>query len=144
MTVRIRLARDASVISDIIRWYTWSAWSHVDLVTPEGRMLGARLRGGVQERPPDYGHFTHTLTLEAPNAPDSIYTWAYKQIGKPYSKRTILGLALRQDFTDDGEFDCSEFAIMASIHGGFPFLRTTHGGRITPRDLAISPVFNVI
>lgn len=144
MTVRIRLATDRNIISDIIRWYTWSQWSHVDLIAPDGKLIGARYKNGVQARPADYGHFTRTLTLEAPKAPDSIYDWAYQQIGKPYSTRTILGLAFRQDFSDDNEFDCSEFAIMGSIQCGYPFLRTTHAGRITPRDLALSPLFNVV
>lgn len=142
MTVRIQLATESDPVSAFIRWYTWSNWSHIDFVLPSGSLLGARQDGGVQIRQPGYVEFTHTLVLEAPDAPDDIYEHALKQVGKPYSKETILGLAVRQDYGDDSEFDCSEFVTYASLQTSFPFFNTRHADRITPRDYGINPYFH--
>lgn len=144
MSVRIQLSTESGPVSEFIRWYTWSNWSHIDLVLPSGSLLGARLDGGVQVRDPGYANFSKTLMLEAPDAPQSIYEEALKQVGKPYSKETILGLAVRQDYGSDAEFDCSEFVTYASIQAGFPFFITQHADRITPRDFGICPYFSKV
>lgn len=143
VTVRIQLSTERSVGSAFIRWYTWSAWSHVDFVLPGGNLLGARMNGGVQVRPPGYARFTHTLQLEAPDAPDTVYDRALEQVGKPYDIGAIAGMGLRRDWRDPLKWFCSELTAWAFEAESFPMLRTSDVYRVTPRDNSISPIFQL-
>ena len=51
--IKLRFIEGTGPISRAIEFWTWSSWSHVDVMTPNG-WLGARFIGGVQVRPWDY------------------------------------------------------------------------------------------
>ncbi len=140
-----QFATEDSIASAIIRWYTWSPFSHVDLVLPDGSLLGARLKGGVQIRQPGYAKFTKTarycVEVEEDQA-NMLYNIARLQVGKPYNTRAILAFAF-EDYPDAGgaSWDCSELQIWLLFKIGIKALNLNpeHVNRITPRDLLMSP-----
>ncbi len=107
-----------SVGSKMIRWFTHSDFSHVDIITPDGYRLGARSdhptwcdqpltaadrddncikksiwMAGVQKRAMDYAPFTLDTRLIIPcsaTQADYAYGWLYDQIGKPYDRHGLF------------------------------------------------------
>ena len=80
--VWLRFITEEDFSSRLIRWFTWSDWSHVDFVLRDGRFLGARLDGGVLIRPHDYivpSAFRYAY-VEVPD-PRKVYGWATTQVG---------------------------------------------------------------
>lgn len=137
--VRLQLATERSLVSAFIRWYTWSDWSHVDFVLPDGNLLGARLKGGVQVRKPGYAPFSRTLVLECPDAPERVYDFALSQVGKPYDWWAIVGMGLRHDWRDPARWFCSELVAWCFEMARYPLLRAKSVDRITPQGIWRSP-----
>ena len=56
----------------------------------DGRLLGARLDGGVQIRPPNYEKFVERVVIAVPYYKERAY-WDFlkAQIGKPYDKLAL-------------------------------------------------------
>lgn len=137
----IRLVSGKGISSGIIKLGTFSKWSHVDLLTPDGAYLGARLDGGVLARNPGYDgrnddvQFRH-VSLSAAQE-DRLWNFAYSQIGKPYDFSAILGIAFRRDWREDDAWFCSELVAAAFEHAGRPLL-LGELNRITPRDISMS------
>lgn len=123
--VELQFSTEAGLSSWLIRWFSHASVSHVDLVLPDGRLLGARLNGGVAIRPPGYARFTRTLRLSIPTemAP-GIYHAALAQRGKPYDRMAILAFALpalapRRNWRDPSRWICSELVLWCFERGGF-------------------------
>lgn len=135
ITFQFSSSRDP--LSALIRWFSHSNYSHVDLVRNDGSLLGARFEGGVAVRPDGYANFNRTLrvTVDSPAA-RAVYDYAESQVGKPYDWRAIAGFASGRSWMDDDRWFCSELAIASLIRGRFfncemPFLRQS---KITPGD----------
>lgn len=121
----------------LIRRFTWSPFSHVDLVLPDGRLLGARGSGGVAIR--DQDEFSAVAQFQV-DAPASVLDIAASQVGKPYDWEALAGFVSRRDWQDNDSWFCSELVAWAFAQAGSPLLRTTNLNRITPRDLLLSPL----
>jgi hypothetical protein len=127
--------------SALIRWETWSKYSHVDLVMPDGRLLGARLDGGVQIREMNYADFTKIKRMVASVTNSQgimLYALAHKQLGLPYQKKSILGFAIRKDGASTGSWFCSELIAWLFDKIGHP-LTFKPVNRVSPEDLIVSP-----
>lgn len=128
-------------VARFIQLFTWSDFSHVDAVLPDGSLLGARAQGGVRIRTATYlgtaktARF-HVALSEAQTA--AVWTFLRAQIGKPYDFTAILGLLARRDWQNEDKWFCSELIAAACAAAGSPLVRELQD-RITPRDLLISP-----
>lgn len=124
----------------LIRWLTWSDWSHVDFVLPDGTLLGARLIGGVKVRRVNYlGKSAKKARFAILGAPDSVIERAYSQIGKPYDWRGILNFALHRNWRETDSWFCDELVAWCCEQQGTPLLNpATPVRRLTPRDLTLS------
>ena len=132
-----QFATDNSAGGLLIRYGTRCDWSHVDAVLPDGRLLGARISGGVQIREPGYEKFaaTRRMAIETDLAND-IYANLYSQIGKPYDWRAIIAFGLGdRDWREEDSWFCSELQIWAVEKAGF-FSRQLDipTDRLSPRD----------
>jgi hypothetical protein len=80
-----------------IRTFQRGGCSHVGSVMDDGRLLGARLDGGVQIRPPNYEKFSRVerVVISVPYYKERAY-WDFlkAQVGKPYDKLAIAALLL--------------------------------------------------
>jgi hypothetical protein len=98
-------------ISSLIRWKTDSEISHVDVVTPEGKLLGAHIEDGVRVRDFNYSKFTLRIFVIVPVSDEQYAAfWAYvnSQVGCEYDKAGIIGIALGRNICAPGEVFCSE------------------------------------
>lgn len=142
----LQFATENSFGSQMIRWFTWSPYSHVDIVLDNGQLLGARFKGGVEIRDPGYARFmaTKRLTLSLTQAQKKKFIKAARsQVGTAYDWRAIIAFAFhhRHWETEDAWF-CSELVAWCAVQAGIPLLRTTDLNHITPRDLSISPLLS--
>jgi hypothetical protein len=139
--ITLQFSTSKGLASRLIRFYSWSEFSHVDLVLPDGKLLGARLDGGVQIRPPDYEQFTKVKRLVAavtPRQGTRIYQLALDQIGKPYQMKSIFGFAFRKDAVSTGTWFCSELVAWLFAKVGHPLVFKPVN-RVSPEDLIVSP-----
>jgi hypothetical protein len=97
--------------SALIRWKNDSEISHVDVITQNGDLLGARFKGGVLVRKPDYAKFLLRILVTIP-VTDEQYSlfWDFvtSKIGQKYDTQSIIGIALGNNQSQPGTEDCSE------------------------------------
>ncbi len=123
--ITIRCIAESNIESELIRYWTWDKYSHVEFVLPEG-YLGSRLSGGIQIRPFDYIKVSLeailTLTL-TPEAEDKILSWAKAQIGESYGWKDVVDEAVHEDILKPSSMDCSHFVSKALSMGGIMVTR---------------------
>lgn len=137
--ITLQFATSKGFGSAAIRAFTWSQFSHVDFVLPDGTLLGARSDGGVLIRQPNYESFTAVNRFYV-DAPDSVLSFAHQQIGKPYDWRGILNFGLHRNWRETDCWFCSELVEWCFEQAKSPLLSTaTDVRRYTPRDLTLSP-----
>jgi hypothetical protein len=135
--------------SAIIRWGNWSDVSHVDLVLPDGLLLGARTdhNPGVQVRPKGYAKFSRIIQVDYDftDAQTEIYhAWCRSQLGKPYDKPGIASYITHKrknlDWRDESSWYCSELQARASEIASNPFLDFGYQGafKCDPAHLLMS------
>lgn len=137
--VQVLFTRRHHLGSVAIRAATWSPWSHVDVILPGGRIIGATLESGVAV------HSLESRILKASRAavtdfpsrnPDAIYSALYSQISKKYDWTAILGMVLRnRNWQEDDSWFCSELIAWAFQEAGEPLFRENMVDRITPHHL---------
>lgn len=147
ITLRL-VSEKKSFASFIIRRVTYSPFSHVDVVMPDGTLLGARMSGGVQARPANYAKFDTValFTIQLPADDEAkFYAFLHAQLGKPYDKSGIANLAIQnRNWHDDDSWFCSELVAAAFEHAGHPLVIVPNADRVTPRDVSISPLLKQI
>lgn len=110
--VSFQFSAQEGLTSDLIEWMGKGLYSHVDIILSDGRLLGARLDGGVQIRLPGYAPFKRVLRVDIPCTDEQetkFYEFAISQIGKPYDKEGIAGIIFGRDWRDDSAWFCSEY-----------------------------------
>jgi uncharacterized protein YycO len=144
LLITLQFVTESGWQSALIRWFTWSDYSHVDFLLADGSLLGARLDGGVKIRPSNYANFKAKGIYQI-EAPGTVLDYAKKQLGKPYDARGILNFGLhRRNWRDESAWFCSELVAAAFEQGGLPIVNTPDAGRVTPRDLTLSPLLKRI
>ena len=131
--------------SKIIQGFTWSEYSHVDFIMPEGGLIGADGDGGVRKR---------TLLEQSPiksivgtvrcskEIEDKVLQFVRDQLGVPYDWSAIFGIAQHRDWDDSSKWFCFEMAAAAFVHAEYQLLNAAHLNRVTGRDLMLSPLIN--
>lgn len=120
--------------------------THVDVVLPQGGLLGARhdvvadTQPGVQIRPANYAKWDRveriTLDIGGPEHEAAFYIFLRSQIGKPYDMAAIAAFPLRRNWRDPNSWFCSELVAAAlQACGFFPTPLAIPANEITPRDL---------
>lgn len=121
-----------------------SGYTHCDVVTLDGKYLGAHLIGGVQELLPGYdkGKFSKETFVHLRAAEwqvEAFFSFLRDQLGKPYDPVSILfffGFFSDRNWQDPNAWTCSELVASALIACGIlPEDMVLPTGRITPRDL---------
>lgn len=127
--------------SALIRFLTWSPYSHVDIVIGE-LVIGATASKGVK---------VSKLSTRLKNAskhafydiPDcevasQVHDLALSQTGKGYDYMAIIGFFFRRNWEKENRWFCSELVAWCIQHAGYKlFNEKLH--RIAPRDLLILP-----
>lgn len=143
--ITLQFSTTSAFISRAIRFITWSEFSHVDVVLPDGGLLGAHL-DGVKIRRPETQKFTKTARFTVSMTPEQearFYEFLYKQVGKPYDKTAIFGILVHRDWQEDDSWFCSELVAAACEYAGVSLIREKRN-RITPRDEVMSPLLHPV
>jgi uncharacterized protein YycO len=140
--ITLQFVTTSGISSALIRWGTWSDYSHVDCVLKDGRLLGAHLGSGVAIRPANYEKFSKVARYISPvtnQQEQDIYKFLFAQIGKPYDWRSIVGFTVKRDWKAPDSWFCSELIAAAFDAADLPLIRG-EVNRVTPRDLTLSPL----
>lgn len=146
--LKLRFTAENSVFAATIRWYTWGAWSHVEFALPSGylgstNMALPNIPPGVALRPLDYvkadKEIFGTVEVDDPTM-RRVLDFAKSQEGKGYDWLAIAGMPLRQDWHTKDAWFCSELVAAAFDAAGYPLVNGKMVDRITPRDIALSPL----
>lgn len=128
-----------STISKAIRWKTDSEISHVDVVTPEGRLLGAHINDGVLVRELDYMAFDLRIRVTVPVGDEQFEKfWASvnSKIGEKYDKAGIAGIALGDNLAGPGTVFCSELQAQGIKDAGIIWI-AKDSSKIDPETLRL-------
>lgn len=132
--------------SRLIRWFTWSEFSHVDFVlyTADGVWLLGSKADGVKRRPYIESNYSHVARFNLPDCPPAAVQFAETQIGKPYDFSALFGFLLRRDWAEDDSWFCSELVYWAFEQAGYRPFRGMHMSRITPQHLLMLPTLRLV
>lgn len=138
--------RFSTIVNDpvcfLIRQATWSEYSHVDVVMPDGRLLGAHT-DGVKLLLPTYQPVAKVCYLGFDYLTEQQEADCLKfyrdQVGKPYDYGAVLGVLAHHDWRNMSSWFCSELAFAGPAFAGRPLLNEAHVNRITPGKLLLSP-----
>jgi hypothetical protein len=114
--ITFQFVRGDALISHLIEWKGDSEISHVNVVTPDGQLLGALMQDGVKIRPADYAKFALQIRVTIPVTNEQYEKfWASvnAKVGCAYDKAGILGIALGDNIAGPGTVFCSELQAKA-------------------------------
>ena len=135
--MRVAFCRSNTLASWLVRVFSWSEYSHVAIVSDDGRVVEA-VWPRVRELSLDDFESDNGLTkfVAFPCAdPAGALAWARSQIGKPYDLLAVVGFVMHRDWTATRRWFCSEFVAMAFEEGHSPLFRDAALHRVTPQNL---------
>jgi len=138
--VRLAFYRGAGLTGWAIRTVTWSDYDHVALLLPDGSVLDVEPGAGVSEHATTRVADAIYAVDATAAAQDAALAWARTQFGARYDWPAVLGIALHRDWRAPGAWACGELIARAFEVAGRPLLNAAHVNRITPGDLAMSPL----
>lgn len=135
--MKVVFTRGRSLFTVTVRTVSWSAWSHVSLVTNEDTIIEAAAFHGVVERPlseliAESSKFEF-VDIPCPNDQAGI-AWARTQLGKPYDYFGALGIGFHREWNADTHWWCSELVEAAILEAGRQRFRSAMK-RLTPQHV---------
>jgi hypothetical protein len=137
----LRFASNDTIASSIVRYFTWSAFSHIDYIFDDGRCYSALPSTGVGFNS-DINDYVEHFELKVKNK-NKIEDFLLAQEGKKYDWSAIFGIPFRTKWNNDSKWFCSEL-ITAAVEQDIKLFNEPDKYRITPRDLYINPLLNKI
>lgn len=138
--MRYIFSRQRSLSSMLIRWFTWSRWSHVSVVVSDTMVIDARAGGGVRYRSLDEllskASAHEVVDIALPDEGEAL-AFLQAQIGRRYDWGMVLGVLWRSGrWADPDAWSCSELGAAAECAGRLIRFRA-EAKRITPELLWI-------
>jgi uncharacterized protein YycO len=134
-------------LSPLIRWVTWSDFSHVALLLDEDTIIESTLsHNGVQidslinfkNRAKNWLIVELEINIEHLNW-DDLVSIAKNEVGKPYDLLGILGLSIHRNWQEDDKWWCSELIPYILLKWGIRLFNSEFIHRIVPQHLLILP-----
>lgn len=152
--IKIRFVRCSDLISEgiAIGERDGDQPTHVEVVMPDGGLLGAHASGGVAVRPAGYDAAVLVHELVVPISlgldmtyaqgllvahEDKFYAFLNAQTGKPYDFTGVVGLAIGRDWREDDSWFCSELVARALEVCGFFEKLSSGTNHVSPRDVLL-------
>lgn len=136
--MKLLFTRRQHIGSWLIRTFTWSEYSHVDIVLDDKFVLGAMAPDGVviEKLHHRIEVASKALVMDIPVKDISVAcAWANSQIHKPYDWWGVVGIGLHRNWQEDDKWSCAELVAMALSEGGQKPFDSKFHHRITPQDL---------
>ena len=115
-------------ISLLIRLRTWSKWSHVGVIMPDGRIIEAVGGQGVvvTERKDFEARYNRTEVRDVPCVSTALaHEWLKQQVGKRYDLKSLFGIALLTGWDDINAYQCAELVAESTQIFNRKYLHTT-------------------
>ena len=145
--IRLQFVAGTDVGAHLIQWFGGGpAFSHVDTVMPDGRLLGARsdvvggAPAGVQIRDASYVGTEKVLQINIPATDRQTkiyYDFVQSQIGKDYDELGIVAFVAGRDWRDPSAWFCSELVATGLERAGVVLPLASPTNKITPPDLIL-------
>ena len=142
------------IVDSVISWYSRAIWTHAEfawpLTDPNPEYWFGSARGGVKFRDahwiPHKSYDLFSVDINDGQLTD-LQHFLYSQSDKPYDYRAIAGMAfqwLDREGKKPTAWFCSElvFYALSEINIQLLLIPEKESDRITPRDIAISPIAN--
>lgn len=134
--MKVLFCTSNNISSRLIRWVTWSSWSHVAIIDGDEVIEAVWPRVRVAPLADVLNSHTNYTVVNIP-CPDeeAAISWALSQVGKPYDLFGMLGLGFNRDWQDDSKWWCSEFVTGGALNGRNQLFRDGLLHRINPQHL---------
>lgn len=132
--IKVIFARSPKPFSLAIRLFTWSHWSHVAVIMPDGKTV-IEARGGEGVVETHINEFKRRyVEYKSCRLPvmdrQEAFRELRKELGKPYDMTAIYSMVFRRNWQETDSWFCSELVAHAS-----GLFRQDYVKRITPEDL---------
>jgi Orthopoxvirus protein of unknown function (DUF830). len=134
--VCVVFSKENSFPSILLRWFTWSKFSHVEVILSNGNTIAATAKHGVclVKSSDSSKKFVKKFIYLSKFEYFKFEGFLLSQIGKPYDWTGVFGFLPRLRWQDDGAWFCSELVAAAFTCAGKP-LTIKDSWRVTPEDL---------
>ena len=122
----------------LIRFVTWSEYSHVDIILHDQSLIGAIAPNGVVKHSMDkrLSMASKALIMELPvNSFQDAKAYALSQLGKKYDWLGVIGIGLHRNWQEEDKWSCAELVAKVLSEGGQKPFDSKFYNRITPQDL---------
>ena len=138
---RVLLFSGRGVMGSLIRWQTWSQYSHAGILTRAGTVLESWQGKGIQEvRPSDWeGIDAYRVSGMTPEGWDAGIEWGRGKLGKKYDYWGVARFLVRSRPSKNDRWFCSEFAVEILKYGGVNILNAPPP-KISPGKMVWSPL----
>lgn len=136
--MKLLFTRRRHIGSWLIRFVTWSEYSHVDIVIDDHYLIGSVAGDGVVINSINYrlDKASKAVVMNLPvKSIDDAVSYAKSQIGKGYDWWGVIGIGLKRDWQDDDKWSCAEFVAAVAKHSGQKPFDSKFYHRITPQHL---------
>lgn len=138
--MRLIFGRSRLPLSPIIRFLTWSQWSHVAIQLDDGRVVEAIASGvrcvAIDECLKRMSKHT-VVELEPVDDLKRIYAecWLIEQVGKKYDWGALFGFLFKRNWQSNNRWFCSELAAEFCKKLGYRIANEKQLNRVTPQFL---------
>lgn len=140
--MKVVFTRSDSLIGKLIRFFSWSDWSHVAISDEVHVWEATGVTGKVMKTPALIWMAEHEidnidiLDIELPNE-QSVYDFLDSKVGSDYDFFDLVFIILRLDRSGTGGvYSCGELAAEA-INQAAPLIEHTHYNRLEPRHIRL-------
>lgn len=145
----IALYRGKSIMSRLIRWFSWSPYSHAAWICRDGSVIEAWTEGGVRRvaslsEAHEPGTRVDIFAIELTDEQHaSVEKFLAEQLGQKYDWLGILGFLTRKRMESHDAWFCSELIAAALNQAGvWPLLRIP-ACKVPPCLLMLSPLLRL-
>lgn len=143
--INLQFVKGYGIGSAAISWFSSGVFSHVDLILPDGSLMGARSDAvggkppGVQIRPPFYERWKKRVVMKLACTElqkQSVIAFNMSQEGKPYDRSAIWGFVAGRDWRQQDSWFCSELQAAAIESADLTHPLYAPKSKVTPAALA--------
>ncbi len=112
LVIPFQFVQGSGLASWAIRWKTDAEFSHVNIRTPDNKLIGSLMKGGVQVRPLDYDTWKKQVYVFVPVTEEQYHLFwedALADVGMKYDRAGIVGIALGTNLHNPKQSFCSEW-----------------------------------